>query len=277
MYIQELVWQHYQNLPHISRLPLNEQIRLYNLYLMEVAEAKVAYLHHEMANPTSLGGGSDVVEDEAGSGTLVFNGLDPQSGGSYVSAPGSTIGNWLPGTDDFTVEWFQYQTIGGGHPRVFSIGPDTSAVFGVSIEGNKVYTWPSGNNWSIGTTYVNTWVHIAVVRSSGVVNTFVNGTKKATNDQADTTDLTGTTYDFYIGADGLTSGDGFPGNITNFRWTNSAVYSSNFTTPTSPLTQLEQTKLLLLGGTIAKPATDATKINTLTNYNTTWSSDTPFV
>jgi hypothetical protein len=65
MYIEEIAWQHYQNLPHIARLPLNEQIRMYNMYLMEVTETRIAYLHHEMANPQSLGGGNDVVVEES--------------------------------------------------------------------------------------------------------------------------------------------------------------------------------------------------------------------
>lgn len=210
------------------------------------------------------------------SGTLVFNGQDPGSGGSYVSAPKATIATWLPGTGDTTIEWFQKQTSATSHPRVFSIGPDTSAVYGVSIEGNKIYTWPNGNNWNIGKTYVNTWIHVAIVRSSGNTNVYVDGVRVGSQ-QSDTVNISGALKDLYIGADGLTAGDGFPGKITNFRWTNSVVYTgSSFTPITSPLTILPQTKLLMLGGTNANPVVDSTGINVLTNFNTTWSSDTPF-
>jgi hypothetical protein len=214
-------------------------------------------------------------EPAESSGTILFNGLDPASGGSYVSAPGATIATWLPGNADFTVEWFQYQTQLTSHPRVFSIGPDTTPKFGVSIEANKIYTWPNANNWAIGKTYLNTWIHVALVRTTGTTKCYIDGTEVGSA-QGNSVTISGSTYDFYIGADGLSAGDGFPGKITNFRWTNSAVYSANFTKPSSPLTKLTQTKLLLLGGSAKNPVVDSTGINALTNFNTTWGSDSPF-
>jgi hypothetical protein len=212
----------------------------------------------------------------ASSGTIVFNGLDPASGGSYVSAPKATITTWLPGTNQFTVEWFQKQTALPSHPRVFSIGKDTTPTFGVSIETNKIYTWPNGNNWAIGKTYLDTWIHVAIVRYSGVTNTYIDGTKVGTG-QADTVNIAGATKNLFIGSDGESIGDSFPGKITNFRWSNLALYSGNSFTPiTDPLTVLPSTKLLMLGGSPANPVVDSTGINSLSNYNTTWSSDTPF-
>jgi hypothetical protein len=212
----------------------------------------------------------------ASSGTIVFNGLDPDSGGSYVAAPNATIVTWLPADADFTVEWFQYQTLGGGHPRVFSIGPDTTAKYGVSIEANKIYTWPGGNNYAIGKTYVDTWIHVALVRESGTTRCYIDGTRVG-SPQANAVTITGSTYDFYIGSDGISDGDGFQGKITNFRWTNAVVYTgTSFTPITSPLEVLPQTKLLLLGGSAANPVVDSTGINVLDYDNTTWSSDTPF-
>lgn len=210
------------------------------------------------------------------SGTILFNGLDPANGGSYVSAPKATISTWLPGTGNYTIEWFQYQTVLSSHPRVFSIGPDTSATLGVSIESGNVYTWPNGNNWAIGKTYQNTWIHVAIVRTSGTTKCYIDGSSVGTA-QADVVNVSGAAKDLYIGADGLTAGDGFPGKITNFRWTNSAVYSTNFTKPSSPLTVLPNTKLLLLGGSPTNPVVDSTGINALTNFNTTWGPDSPFV
>jgi hypothetical protein len=210
------------------------------------------------------------------SGTILFNGLDPQSDGSYVSAPKETIVNWLPGTNNFTVEWFQKQTSLTSHPRVFSIGPDTTPKYGVSIESNNIYTWPGGNSYTIGKTYLDTWIHVALVRTTGTTKCYIDGTQVGTA-QANAVSISGSTYDFYIGADGLSAGDGFPGKITNFRWTNSAVYNGNFTKPNSPLTVLTQTKMLLLGGSHSNPVVDSTGINNLTNFNTTWGSDSPFI
>jgi hypothetical protein len=210
------------------------------------------------------------------SGTIVFNGLDVGSGGSYVAAPNASITTWLPANGDFTVEWFQYQTVGGGHPRVFSIGPDTTAKYGVSIEANKIYTWPGGNNYSIGKTYVNAWIHVALVRESNMTRCYIDGQQVGTP-VSNAVTITGSTFDFYIGSDGLSQGDGFTGKITNFRWTNSVVYTgSSFGPITSPLTVLADTKLLLLGGSEANPVVDSTGINVLDYENTNWSSDTPF-
>lgn len=215
-------------------------------------------------------------EAPASSGTIVFNGLDPDSGGSYVAAPTSGITSWLPGTDDFTVEWFQKTATATAHPRIFSIGPDTDAKWGVSIENDTVYTWPTANNFAIGTPQEDVWLHIALVRESGMTRCYIDGTQVG-SPQADTEDIIAGGFDFYIGSDGLTDGDGYAGNITNFRWTNDVVYTgSTFTPISSPLTVLAQTKLLLLGGSSANPVVDSTGINILEYDNTTWSADTPF-
>lgn len=209
----------------------------------------------------------------ASSGSIVFSGLEQGQGGAYIASPNYQISDWLPGTGDYTVEWFQYQTA-AGHPRVFSIGPDTAAKFGVSIEGDTLYTWPNGNSWVIG-TYLNEWHHYALVRKDNVTRLYVDGQAVGTG-QADTNDIANTVYDLYIGSDGLSQGDSFEGKITNFRWTNSAVYLANFSPVTSPLSALAQTKLLLLGGSDLIQVVDSSQNNILDYQNTEWSSSTPF-
>ena len=217
------------------------------------------------------------------SGSIVFNGIDPDSGGSYVAAPFSQINTWLPGAADFTVEWFMYK-LGDGHPRVFSIGDDTNAKFGVSIEGSgsgmALYVWAnegSGHNWTIGNVD-NGWHHFALVRSGGTMTLYKDGSAVGIA-QADATNINATpNLDFYIGTDGVTSGDTFNGIITNFRWTNAKVYSAPFTVSTVPLTSLAQTKLLLLGGSIYNPVVDSSGIGNNLDYNNiTWTSGSPFI
>lgn len=269
MRVHNISWQQFTTLEHVQKLPLHEQVAQYKSYL--------ASIDGYILNAPSGGKQKTLTPSGpvGGSGTVVFNGLDVGSGGSYVAVPNSYL-DWLPDLGDFTVEWFQYQTVGGGHPRVFSIGPDTGAKYGVSIEGNKVYTWPGANNYSIGTTYVNTWIHIALVRESGSTRCYVNGVQKGTS-QANAESVVKDVFSFYIGSDGLSAGDGFTGNITNFRWTNSVVYTgSSFTPVTSPLTVLPETKLLLLGGTLANPVVDASGTNVLEFDFTSWSADSPF-
>jgi len=87
---------------------------------------------------------------------------------------------------------------------------------------------------------INQWAHIAITRdASNVVRMFVNGVADAT-----TATITGGFYSNYwpkIGANDNTSGTDaanqfFSGYITNLRATlYSALYTSNFTPPTAPL------------------------------------------
>jgi hypothetical protein len=285
MYIEELAWQHYQNLPHISRLPLNEQIRLYNMYLMEVAEMKIAYLHHEMANPQNLGGGTDEIIDEfpgGGSGAVTFNGTN-----QYFQAPNAQVTNWLPGNGDFTIEMFVKngnQTVGA--PRIFSLGFDTGATIGISYEGGSIYVWPYGSDL-VGSTPASfnnksAWMHIAICRSGTTTKLFLNGTLKATKtgDTRNINDSINPGYDLNVGVDNPSAGspNWFAGKLTNFRWDNSAIYTgSSLIVPTSPLTKTATTKLLMLGGGSTNPVYDAAKLNILVNHGSVWDSETPFV
>ena len=288
MYIQELAWQHYQNLLHISRLPLNEQSRLYNLYLMEVAEAKVAYLHHEMANPQSLGSGPNESSESSteefpggGSGALTFNGVD-----QYFTALNSDVVNWLPGADDFTIEMFIKKGVGGNStPRVFSLGNDTTATIGVSIESGTCYVWPYGGdlNGSMPAGYLagTDWAHIAICRSGTTTKLFIDGVLKDTklSDNRNINDAINPGFDLNVGVDDPNGNANFwAGSLTNFRWDNSAIYTgASLVVPTAPLEATATTKLLMLGGGASNPVYDAAQLNSLVNNGAEWTADTPFV
>jgi hypothetical protein len=225
-------------------------------------------------------------EDEApvgGSGTITFNGTN-----AYVRVPHATMTTWLPGTNDFTVEFFLKRTGNGtGFPRVFSIGPDTSATLGCSIEGGTAYIWAdngtSAGQWMNGAMpagYNNgtAWCHIALSRISGVTRLYIDGQYKSKSSSVRS--INGTIHNgepMYMGGDGATNW--FQGKLTNFRWVNTGLYAGSETTitvPSSPLSDISQTKLLLLGGSVENPVIDATGINTLVDSNTDWGSDTPF-
>jgi hypothetical protein len=91
------------------------------------------------------------------------------------------------------------------------------------------------------TVNINIWTHIAVVRSGSTVSVYINGTASATTDtQAGTL---GNGNGLSIGVN--VTGSYFAGNISNFRIVNSAVYTSNFTTPTTTLRAVPETVLLL--------------------------------
>lgn len=95
------------------------------------------------------------------------------------------------------------------------------------------------------TIVANTWNHVAFVRSSGIITTYLNGVSQGTLTTSNT--FTGATN--YIGQEwynGALGGVTMNGYISNLRIVqNTAVYTSAFTPPTAPLIAITNTKLLL--------------------------------
>lgn len=155
---------------------------------------------------------------------------------NYISVPGGT--GFAFGTGDFTIEWFQYQSTSTSFSRLFWYG--TGPSYGVSLEGSFYFWGPNAQNVGSAGTILSTWVHFAVVRISGVVKVYRNGTSIGSiNNVSNFSDTSST---FYIGSKagtGLQS-EQFIGSITNFRVCKGVgVYTGNFTTPTSALGQTQ--------------------------------------
>jgi hypothetical protein len=150
--------------------------------------------------------------------------------------------SWAFGTGDFTIEWFQNQTDINLYPRIFSVGSastfNTSIACSIETPTNALYAWFSGSqSYGSVTPYKNVWVHFAIVRQSGLLKVYKNGAMISTA-KANTTNITNNTTPLYIGLqqDQLASTQ-FLGNLTNIRIVKGlAVYTGNFTVPTSALT-----------------------------------------
>jgi len=182
------------------------------------------------------------------SGSLYFNGSS-----AYLTYP-----NFSLATNDFTIEcWSYLYAHTTTYPCIFSnynsyttgslslfAGHTTASTtqYCVAVNGSA---FPSTAIISTTPIIYNTWVHLAVVRNSGVITLYVNGIANGT--YSISTTLTGAGSLFYVGA----TGDGIStsylnGVISNFRIVNgTAVYTSNFTPPTRPLTAITNTALLL--------------------------------
>jgi hypothetical protein len=110
---------------------------------------------------------------------------------------------------------------------------------GVSVENATFYYWANSSfrYSSSGATTTNVWIHWAVVRQSGVTKIYKNGTQLGSQ-ITDTNNINNTTDELTIGNENTaTTLAAFIGYITNFRWIKGlAVYTGNFTTPTSALT-----------------------------------------
>lgn len=188
-------------------------------------------------NPTLTIGSavSTVAQSPFGGGGNSYSFIS--SNNSFISTPGSN--DWAVGTGDFTIEWFGYQTSAGTAPRSFSLGTYSSAKIANSIEGGTFYYWANNSfrySNSAG-TILNVWNHWAIVRSSGVTKVYKNGTQLGSQ-ISDTNNITDNTTVLKIGNETTsTTTAAWIGYITNFRWVKGlAVYTGNFTVPTSALT-----------------------------------------
>jgi len=158
------------------------------------------------------------------------------------------------GTGDFTAElWFRRTGAVGNsfHDMIvstrgdglleegdfeFYVGPADDGVIGLQAH--------TGTNWSIsgGVVRNNVWHHVAAVRNSGTITLYLDGVSIAT--RSDTGQ--------FGGEDGLVLG-GFgngsyksKGHISDIRFiAGTAVYTANFTPPTSLTTQAAGTKFLM--------------------------------
>ena len=192
----------------------------------------------------------------------------------YVGIAASTDFNIV---GDFAIEMFVNMSNLDGFPRPYSFGayPAPNAI---SIEGGSLYFW--GDNAPLASGAFNPtlgqWYHICATGVGSTVYLLVDGVQIATG-----------AYDGAIFSQNLplTIGygnepnSGFNGLISNFRWTDSYVYDpAGFTVPTSPLTDLADTKLLIFQGTnLSAQLTDNSgNNNNATNSGATYSALNPF-
>lgn len=202
-------------------------------------------------------------------GYEIFNGTSQR-----LSVPASS--DWAPGTGAFTVEFVvNFQAGGGSFPRVFSLGTYPGASIACSIEGTDtptIYFWMNGGiAASISTagplftgmpSFRNNWHHVVLQRNtSGWVNIYIDGNKVTNNTTANTTNLNASSIVLALAVEPQSGGsysNWMKGYLTNFRWTNAAVYpDTSFTVMSAELTALAQTKLLLLMQTSGTLNTDS--------------------
>jgi alpha-tubulin suppressor-like RCC1 family protein len=209
------------------------------------------------------------------------------SAGSPTALTIPNGGDYAMGTGDFTVEWWQNATAGwttfgyGLNQYVFSVN-DNQFAFSEYLEppyiDPQIVSWVFYANGTAYTLYTynyvfgetslyGNWLHIAVVRASGVVTLYINGLAQGT---ATVTDNITDTSTLYVGD--FTTHDSFGyynynGLITNFRIVKgTAIYTSNFSVPSAPLTNVSGCKLLMQvnsSGTIFTDSSSAGK--TVTN------------
>lgn len=222
-------------------------------------------------NAIPTGSGATAKTNLQGKGWDVYvNQAPPANVGIAASSDFDIVG-------DFTIEMFVNMNNLDGFPRPYSFGayPAPNAM---SIEGGSLYFWGDNAPLVSGafSPTLGQWYHICATGVGATVYLFVNGVLIGNG-----------AYDGAISSQNLplTIGygnepnSGFNGLISNFRWTESAVYNTaGFTVPTSTLTDLAQTKLLIFQGTsLNAQLTDNSGNNhNATNDGATYSALNPF-
>ncbi len=169
------------------------------------------------------------------------------SGSAYFDASGDYLrtssGSVYLGTNNFTLECWVYPTTSGDQ-IVFDCRSGSNSnkpTLGV-ISLQLAYQTSGANRILAGSVPQNAWSHLAIVRNSNVIYAYINGVQVGT--YSDSSDY-GTVSRYQLGADD----DGGPnayfgGYVSDARFVTSAVYTSAFTPPTTPLTAITNTSLL---------------------------------
>ena len=164
-----------------------------------------------------------------------FNGTN-----AYLTPPTSSV---VLGSSDFTVEYWLFAGNNNSHLNSASTAGGS---FTFLVSSNADFYYGNGTSWennipfTSGTLAQNTWHHIAMTRQSSTMRLFLNGVLQGS---ASVSVSIPSNY-WQIGAQTRNSVylDGY---ISNFRIVSgTALYTSNFTPSTTPLTAVSGTSLL---------------------------------
>jgi hypothetical protein len=202
-------------------------------------------------------------------GSISFNGSS-----QYLTLPSSAAFSF--GTSDFTIESWIYPNNLSGRLWFFDSNTDN-----VDLNGSGgIYYYNAGLYSSATNTVISVgaWHHIALVRASGTVTLYVNGSSVMSQNGIGYNSSSNRALNI---AYSVAQGNGyFNGYMTNFRVVKgTAVYTSTFTPSRSPLTAITNTQLLLNAASSGTLVTDSSTNNlTITNNGTaTFNSATPLV
>ena len=199
-------------------------------------------------------------------GSVLLNGTS-----QYLIAP---IGSSTFGSGDFTAECWFYKTSATTTTLLSNAtGNADNNYWALSTyaDGHCQFTIRDATSqlYVIGTiiSAINTWIHVAIVRQSGVCSLYVNGVFDAST----TITKTITARTTLIGSFQYTGFlEYFPGYITNVRTvTGVAVYTGNFTVPTKPLlpTQSADTNISAITGSQTSLLLSTPFTSFLTDYS----------
>jgi hypothetical protein len=173
-----------------------------------------------------------------GTGSISFDG----SGDYLLLGSGSNTNDYAFGSGDFTIEMWIYPT--AANSRMLYDGRPTSAIGlqpTIYLNASNLLTfYTNGSDRITGSApTLNTWQHIALVRSSGSTKLYISGTQTGSTYTDANVYVNGATRPI-IGADGgNTANQNYAGYIDDLRVTKGiARYTANFTPPTGPFANI---------------------------------------
>jgi hypothetical protein len=212
-------------------------------------DAILAYTSYESPGQPVFNYGATFSTDGpfSGVGSLYFD------GNSRIEIQGGSIFNLVTGT--YTLEWFQKPTVfdsstiqstlilgTGDNPTIqakngFFVSTYTGFVLQGNFEVLADYT----------TEFLNTWNHIAVVKTPASLSVFINGIETINTNSFLFPTPVATNSNITLGSEIIfgESINSYTGYISNLRWDARQVYNGPFVPPTSALTATEFTRLLL--------------------------------
>lgn len=223
-------------------------------------------------------------------GSLALANTKPTSttSNNYIQTANSTSFA-INSTQDFTIEaWVKFNSypVGFEGQTIFQIWPRSGSGtysdytgWALNLYGPGYANPPQiffinfggGGSSSGFSPTLNTWHHLAYTRQNGTLYYFINGSIKYPN-LTDTNAITSAIIK--VGKD-----LNFDGNITNLRLTiGEALYTSNFTPSTVPLTKQANTALLLTMNSSNPFGDSSNNIISVSapNANVAFSTDSPF-
>ena len=163
--------------------------------------------------------------------------------GDYLNVGNNTV--LRAGTGDFTFESWVYSNGVAGSEFIADFGSSNVNGWGLYDEGaggNLQFRIADVDRIAVAPLVARAWSHVAIVRSGTTATLYVNGISVGSYGSAGTNlDYTGNSY---IGTQvGSNIMNGYLSDVRLVKGT--AVYTSNFTPPTAPLTAITNTSLLL--------------------------------
>lgn len=191
----------------------------------------------------------------------------------YVTGASMAVGN-----GNFTVEaWVRYQNFTGGVVATSRWAGNQSNIYwylGVTTGGRPLFLTRSngfytdyGANSTTNVLSTGVWYHMAGVRENNVLKLYINGVLQNVTQSDGGVDLTEQSVSVgFFNYSGYTAGSN--ATISGFRLTRGAVYTANFTPPTTKPVALANNILLLNFDGSSGTFTDATSKNNLASTAT---------